>query len=279
MITFLELGQYGRLGNQLFQYAALKSLSLSKGYQIKLPKNLYERSWHSQKCLLSKFNITFESLEDRDIYNLKTYDQYQVTGSAQSFDPNFFELDDNTNLAGYYQNLKYFHHHSDLIKNDFKLNDEIQKKSKDYLKNKIGHTKPIVSVHIRRGDYAPHSDQNLIKTHIEKCISFFNDEVNFLLFTGGSTGVGENNIDDVQYLKDNYLKNNFYYSETNNPIMDFCLMSKCDHNIISHGSTFSWWAAYLNENKDKKVFAPKNPDSVDQSVVYDCFYPDDWILV
>ena len=30
MITFNELGKYGRLGNQLFQYAALRALSLKK---------------------------------------------------------------------------------------------------------------------------------------------------------------------------------------------------------------------------------------------------------
>lgn len=279
MITFLKLGEYGRLGNQLFQYAALKSLSVSKGYQIKLPGNLYDRVWHSQKCLLSKFNIKFDNLENNDLYKLRSYDQYQITGSAQAYDPNFFDLEDNTNLAGYFQNLKYFHHNSDAIKEDFEINESIQKKSVQYLEDRIGFEKPIVSVHIRRGDYAPNSNQELIKNHIEQCIEYFNDEVNFLLFTGGSTGVGENNVDDVQYLKSNFKNSNFYYSETNNPIIDFCLMSKCNHNIISHGSTFSWWAAYLNSNKDKKVLAPKNPDSVDQSVVYDCFYPEDWILI
>lgn len=48
MITFLQLGSLGRLGNQLFQYAALKSLSLSKGYEIKLP-DVDNASWHGQK--------------------------------------------------------------------------------------------------------------------------------------------------------------------------------------------------------------------------------------
>ena len=65
MITFLELGRYGRLGNQLFQYAMLKSVSLARGYEIKVP-NLDEQEWHGQKCLLNMFNIKCDYLTDKD---------------------------------------------------------------------------------------------------------------------------------------------------------------------------------------------------------------------
>jgi len=281
MITFLELGQYGRLGNQLFQYAALKALSLHNQYKIKLPKNLYDRSWHGQKCLLNNFNIDFEFLEEIDFYNLKTYDQYQITGSAQAFDKNFFNLEDNTNLMGFFQNLKYFDFCQEEIKRNLTINAEMQKYCDDYLFEKFKILKkPVVSIHIRRGDNIDYnqSNQNIIDTYVKNCITYFNSEVNFLIFTGGSRQEGENNTQDLEYLKDVYVGNNFYYSETNNPMLDFCLMSKCDHNIISHDSTFSWWAAYLNENSDKKVLAPKYSRSLDQTILYKDYYPNDWIL-
>ena len=90
MITFLELGRWGRLGNQLFQYAALKSLSIDKGYKIKLPKNLYNHSWHGQKCLLDNFNLEFEFLEDNDLINITTYNQ---VGNSHNFDQGFYYKD------------------------------------------------------------------------------------------------------------------------------------------------------------------------------------------
>lgn len=278
MITFLQLGQYGRLGNQLFQYAALKSLSISKGYQIKLPKSLYDSYWHGQKCLLSNFNLKFDYLEDNDFINLNHYDQYSLMKDSHYYDENFFNLQDNTNLFGYYQNLKYFHHCSDVIKNEFVINSQVQYECEKYLNDRLTiYNKPIVSIHIRRGDNVV-CDESVIYSFIDSAIQYFNSEVNFLVFTGGSREVGEDNSFDIQYLKNVYNKNNFYYSETNSPILDFCLMTKCNHNIISHDSTFSWWAAYLNGGKNKKVIAPKNSVSVDQTINYNNYYPDDWIL-
>ena len=69
MITFSKLGRMGRLGNQLFQYAMLKSVSLETGYEIKIP-NPDNIVFHNQHCYLNKFNINCDYLTDKDLRSI-----------------------------------------------------------------------------------------------------------------------------------------------------------------------------------------------------------------
>jgi len=57
------------------------------------------------------------------------------------------------------------------------------------------------------------------------------------------------------------------------------LIKECDHNIMSHSSSFGWWAAYLNSNPNKKVIAPKDYSMEPDSWNREGFYPDNFILI
>ena len=63
--------------------------------------------------------------------------------------------------------------------------------------------------------------------------------------------------------------------EGNNQFEDLCLMSLCDHNIIAN-SSFSWWGAFLNQNKNKKIVAPSNWFTNKEIVN---LYPQTWIII
>jgi len=96
MITFYELGQLGRLGNQLFQYAALKSLGLERGYEVKIP-DPKTRTWHGQQCLLSNFNIESDYFTNKD---LQTLSYSYSEPSHEYYDHDFLTLPDNVNISG-----------------------------------------------------------------------------------------------------------------------------------------------------------------------------------
>lgn len=271
MITFSKLGKHGRLGNQLFQYAALKGLSVKNGYDIAMMSDLFEATWHGQKCLLSNFNFDYPTTDvSGEVYN--------QPGDSQTFDKNFFDLKDGIDLFGFFQNLNYFHFCKDQIKEDLKINPKIQKTCDEYLERFNGN---VVSVHVRRGDNIQYeqSSQEVIDNYIAKSVSYFNDETNFLVFTGGSRFAGEDNTEDVNYLKETYQGEKVFFSETNDPMVDFCLMTKCNHNIISHDSTFSWWSAYLNEHDDSTTICPRYHRSLEQTVEYEDFYPENWTII
>ena len=298
MITFYQLGMLGRLGNQLFQYAALRSLGLENGYETKIP-NPRDRQWHGQQCLLDKFNIKSSYLEEMDVLKLKnSYSEPDY----MKYDNNFYNTPDNTNITGFFQSTLYFKKHSQEIKQELQPNETFLQQAREhitYLKEKNPGCE-IVSLHLRRGDNTDNTDPNQLElnnsygkqgtsslTEDSFYYQYFsnakkvfeNKNVKFLVFTGGKRGADDNKA-DVAWCRQNFQGDEFLFSEGKSAMEDFSLIMSCDHNIISHVSSFGWWAAHLNNNDSKKVVAPLkyHPDRL--GIDYRMgFYPEGWTLV
>ena len=284
MVTFHKLGELGRLGNQLFQYAALKGLASKNGYTAKIP-NPQTMNWHGQTSLLDRFNIDCDYLTQEDANTL----QYLYgEPNWQKYDLNFFNTPDNTTIDGYYQSLFYFEHISEQIKKELTPKKEyLDKATKfiDYLKGQ--HNCEIVSVHVRRGDNMTNGQTELIEAfnpgglyeqYFTKAKKVFEGKnVKFLVFTGGQR-FNEDNSTDVEWCKNFFKGDEFLFSEGQPQIDDFCRIMLCDHNILSHASSFGWWAAYVNPNQNKIVVAPEyySPDS--PTLKREKFYPKQYIL-
>lgn len=292
MITFYELGQLGRLGNQLFQYAALRSLSLEKGYELKIPDPT-TREWHGQTCLLDKFNLEADYLDKDD---LKKIVHLYNEPSHERFDKNFFNLPDNLNISGFFQSTFYFDKFKDQIIKELTPKKELLENSKEQiakLKEKFKGYE-IVSLHMRRGDNTDNTDPNQVKynnsyggksltensvyySYFKNATSHFkNKKVKFMIFTGGKRW-SDSNQEDMEWCKKYFTGTGFVYSEDNSPIEDFCLITSCDHHILSHVSSFGWWAAYLDQ-KENLTVAPLKYDPETTYNYRTGFYPKRWIL-
>ena len=279
MISFPSIGRYGRLGNQLFQYAAGRSLALHHNTDLFI--NDPETSeWHGQKCLLNNFNINV-------IYEQQPFFSTWSEPDAFDIEQDFFSLPDNICINGFFQSMFYFEKFERTIRKE--LTPKIlYNKSIDELRSFSD--KPIVSIHVRRGDNIDGTDNSQVELrnmyssggiyerYISKSIKMFGD-VNFMVFSGGKRGAN-NNSEDIDWCKSFFKGSNFFFSENNSVVEDLSGIILCDHNIISHVSSFGWWGAYLNMNRNKIVVAPKNynPDIPHYTHRYK-FYPEDWKLI
>ena len=252
MITFSKIGHFGRLGNQLFQFSSTYGIANKLGYNVSFPiENCKEPNIEHFKDGITR-NVYFDIPRIFDIPdNLLTSKvnnetKYQIQEPYFHFCEDLFSIPDFSDIVGYYQSEKYFIHCESNLRDILQFKDSIKTKAEKIFTNINEQT---VSIHIRVGDYIGLSDHHPIcePEYYQNAIQYFTDKnYYFLIFS-----------DNIQYSRDIFGESdNILYIEGNDPEVDMCMMSMCDHNIIAN-SSFSWWAAWLNNKKDKIVVAPK----------------------
>lgn len=246
MITHKSIGYSGRLGNQMFQYAALKIISLVMKQPIVLPNNT---NLKQDGC----FDFTNNTWIP---YKLDLLDGFNLNCEIGEIEGDSIVID------GYFQSYSPFKGYEKEIIKEFKFKSHILNKSQQI----INFYKNPVSIHVRRGDYVKHPGYWVVTPeYIQEALDKFNDdEYTFLVFS-----------DDIEWCKQVFPEG-VIFIEGNNQFEDLCIMSLCDHNIIAN-SSYSWWGAFLNQNPNKKVIAPKNWFSDKKDVSY--LYPKEWITI
>lgn len=278
----------GGLGNQMFQYAAGKALSVAKNQPLyldissfkALQEGITPRSFKldyfnitadfADKQILSKFDEK-PSLVNRGINKfIPYYKKKNYSHPGFQFDRNFFKTGNNVLLNGYWQSYLYFEKINKIIINDFGFKDRYKKEIISELK--LINNFQSVSVHIRRSDYVTNKIAAdvlgcLSSHYYEQAVQLISERIKepyFFIFS-----------DDPEWVKSNMHINNSTIIETNNELHDLILMSTCKHNIIAN-SSFSWWAAWLNKNTGKTVVAPQKW-FIDTSINTNDLIPNTWI--
>lgn len=225
MITFLDLGKFGRFGNQLWQIASTIGIATKNYTEFVFP------TWKYNSYFINKFpQASIDYLSG--IIN-KIYKEGKTTYNNIKIDKKF-----NYNLVGYFQSYKYFEHCEDLIRHyfTFKRCDVIN----------------AISIHVRRGDYLDLQQVYPIYgiEYYKKAVEYFGRNETYIVFS-----------DDIDWCKKIFTQDNFpgmlfIFDMSTDEIDSFIKMSCCKHNIITN-SSFSWWAAWLNKNKDKIIITPE----------------------
>jgi len=261
----------GGLGNQLFQYAAGKHLAHINHTELKLDITGFEE-YKLHAYSLNHFNIKEDLATKEEVMQFKKYQSrngrlwflynHFIADSTKyalerqfNFDQRILELKPPVYLDGYWQTERYFKDIEQIIRADFTIKEPLSGKNKE-VADLIENTS-AVSLHIRRADYVTNATANASHgtcdiDYYKKATTIISEKVNaphFFVFS-----------DDMPWAKDNIILNfpTTYvdHNDASTNYEDLRLMSLCKHNIVAN-SSFSWWGAWLNQNPQKIVIAPK----------------------
>ena len=281
MIGYNRLGSNGRLGNQMFQYASLRGIAAARNYDWKIPPEDYQ---HKDNYGL------FETFEMSNVKpdNLGFVDGQNVQENDHCFIPEFLtECPDNSNLEGYFQTEKYFEKIADQIHEDFTFKKGYLEPCKEYIESL---DKPPIFLHVRQSDNIGREQYHPILpiSFFDECLKEFPDDTPCFVFT-----------DDLAWCKSQeyFKQDRFLFNEnverynyrtidglgkmqnTLLPQVDLCLMSLCSGAIIAN-SSFSWWGAWLQNNRGK-VIAPDPKKWFGSAMTHldtSDIVPDRWII-
>lgn len=252
----------GGLGNQLFQYAFY--LRLKKRHPLSLFAFDIEKaaSCHAGYQLDQLFNINTH-------WQAKTYRRIArhlpvvlkrsrkiVQSNSLKFEEEYLKHNGLfTIYQGFWQSEKYFIDIANTVREVFTFKKiALNEKTKELIQRFQNNEETFVSVHIRRGDYLLEQEQRGLCD-----VDYYKESVDWIK-TNVSNPTFVFFSDDIEWVRENIHTEKSLYVDWNHDAdswQDMYLMSLCSHNIIAN-SSFSWWGAWLNANKEKTVIAPKH---------------------
>lgn len=283
----------GGLGNQMFQYAAALGLAERQNRPLRQDISEFEhyKIWPYQlDCLKVPQSIyrgpplarpVSSSLTARVFRKINPGHSFRIYREPHfHFDPAVLTLTDNEILLdGYFQSPRYFEGAEALLREHFQPASPLTDIAAKWAA-RIEASPCSVSLHVRRGDYltveASAMHTALDKGYYDRAVALMKDlvglETEFFLFS-----------DEPDFIAEAFVglpRAHVVRSDPSAPWEDMFLMARCKHNIIAN-SSYSWWSAWLNKDKHKRVIAPARwftPDKLAACNVLD-LYLADWILL
>lgn len=265
------VGLSGGLGNQMFQYATGRALSLRLEIPLFLDLSWFEWA-EDRKFALIPFAIsanllppdgnfkqvksTFRKISQKIAHHFFTRRLGAKVFKERyfHFDPSVLKLTESVYLDGYWQSEKYFADFASTVADDFSLKTPISRQSAEILE-KISDSDAIC-LHVRRGDYV--SSATASATHGLCSIDYYMQALSYVV---------EGSVNPHCFVfsdEPEWVRENLHFpipttivdfNGANMAHEDLRLMIACKHFIIAN-SSLSWWGAWLGRYPYKKVVAP-----------------------
>jgi len=258
MLSFSKLGSYGRLGNQLFQYAFLRTTAQRLGTKFFCPK------WDGDSI--------FELRDECDRVNTPSGIIHHFDLPQVGFALEALSVGDNTEIQGYFQSEKYYPNQQ-LVREWYTFRDDIVAEvTKHYRGVPL---QDCTSFSLRIDDDFSNPDYRrgfplYPLSYYKKALQIVDSKGPILVFADRPDRARE----FFQPLRGREL---IFVDNLNGP-QQLYLMTQCRANIITN-STFAWWGAWLNGNPDRKVIAPSEWLRPGCRPIIRDILCDDWIKV
>ena len=260
----------GGLGNQMFQYATARRLAEKHSTILKLDVTGFEQ-YKLHRYSLHCFQIWEYLATSDEIKSILGNSQNIINRAKRKFgysqdnkwlrekhfhfDANILSAPNNILLDGFWQSEKYFSDIADILRREFVVKYQQDYQSKKF--SELIQEAQSVCIHVRRADYVQNHVTNQVhgtcdSNYYDSCVKYITERISnphFFVFSDEPEWAREN-------LKLGYPTTIVDCNDASRNYEDLRLMSQCQHNIIAN-STFSWWGAWLNNNPNKIVCAPK----------------------
>jgi hypothetical protein len=270
----------GGLGNQLFQYAFLRYLELCHdAFDVKGDLMYYKLTGKDdvvRKPRIERLKVKINWCTEREIKQVLAFNRIGQPTSLvykaivfleKLFNKKYYFEGSRKHTPvepilkyeyfdGYWQSWRYVEPIASYLRKEISPNFGLSKSTKHYIN--IVSQQNAVFMGVRRGDYVANLKTKrhfgtFDEDYYKRGIQYIKERVNnpvFYLFS-----------DDIKWVKDNmeFGVEVFYreIEQQTSDIEELFLMGSCKHAIIVN-STFNWWGAWLIENNNKIVVAPKN---------------------
>jgi Glycosyl transferase family 11 len=257
MIGFSLLGSYGRLGNQLFQYAYLRTMATRLGTTFYCPH------WEGDDIF---------DLNDQEIRSHvapSQWDQHFNAYPEVGFSIEATQIQDGTHVEGFFQSEKYFPNRITWYKFKESIRQSVlQKVAADAidLSRSVSISLRLDQDYEATREYFPLYNEQYYLGALKR----YPDAAHVLVFA--------DRIDLAKpFLKRLARRHNVYFVSQFNAHEQLFLMTQCRLGNVITNSTFAWWGAYLNENPGAITTSPLHWTRPGTKQNLHSIMPDAWV--
>lgn len=284
-ITLKEMGSSGGLCSQLQIFSGLLAVARANNLKIAFSENMIKNHGVGIRIFdLLNLESEYEIKPDEFFLDFKNK---HINFHTTTYDESLFNLEPgyNYNLIGRFDLYTYWYNSIGEEVAQWGYQPELISQAEERMveiKKYFNNDKPLVSIHIRRGDYLLPQYSFCILDHeyyTKAIVNHFmpTNNFNFVVFSN-----------DIEFAKSLFSGNNIWFVDpiggekicTDSEKEDLALLSLCDHHVISN-SSYPWWGAYLSKSKNKKIICPTNylKSYHQSSWINGNWYPPNWFNI